>query len=67
MNKVKLDLNSLQVESFETAAVEGLERGTVHGHYSAPGTCHARVDTCHYAGTCGSECLSVNGCTWDCG
>jgi hypothetical protein len=58
MNKVKLDLGRLQVDSFDTAAVEEAERGTVHGHWSQPGTCDARAATCQYGGTCGPGCAS---------
>ena len=32
MNKLKLALDELQVTSFETAAADNGERGTVHGH-----------------------------------
>jgi hypothetical protein len=65
MNKIKLNLDRLRVDSFDTAAAGERGRGTVHGHYSAPYTC-ARVATCQYAGTCGPECMSLNGCTDDC-
>ena len=60
MNKVKLDLGSLQVASFDTAAAEAMERGTVHGHWSQVGTCDARAATCQYGGTCGNGCASRN-------
>lgn len=68
MNKIKLDLGRLQVESFETAAADGTERGTVHGHWSVPGTCDGRAATCQYRGTCGPGCASrdINLCTADC-
>jgi hypothetical protein len=52
MNKIRLELERLQVETFETAAADG-ERGTVHGHWSQAGTCDARAATCQYGGTCG--------------
>jgi hypothetical protein len=65
MKKIKLDLDRLNVDSFETAAGDDKARGTVHGHYSAPYTC-ARAATCQYGGTCGSECRSLNDCTWEC-
>ena len=66
MKKIKLNLDRLKVDSFETRAADTEARGTVHGHYSAPYTCNARADTCQYAGTCGSECMSLNDCTWEC-
>jgi hypothetical protein len=61
MNKLKLNLDTLQVETFATAAVDGAERGTVHGHYSQRGTCDARAATCQ-VGTCTARCGTV-GCT----
>jgi hypothetical protein len=68
MNKMKLNLDGLQVETFETAAADGTERGTVHGHWSQPGTCDARAATCQYGGTCGPGCASrdIRFCTTDC-
>jgi hypothetical protein len=56
MNKIKLDLDRLHVDSFETATAEEIARGTVHGHYSQVGTCDGRVATCQYGGTCGQGC-----------
>lgn len=61
MNKLKLDLDGLQVETFETAAADGAERGTVHGHYSQRGTCDGRAATCQ-VGTCTARCGTA-GCT----
>ena len=63
MNKIKLDPERLQVESFDTSAAESTDRGTVHGHYSRPGTCDARVGTCYYGGSCGAGCATRSGCT----
>ena len=55
MKKIRLELDHLRVDSFATAeADEG--RGTVHGHWSQPGTCDGRVATCQYGGTCGPGC-----------
>lgn len=62
MNKIKLDLDRLQVDSFETASADG-ERGTVHGHWSQVGTCDARVGTCAYGATCGPGCGTRKTCT----
>ena len=68
MNKIRLNLARLQVDSFETLGEEGTERGTVHGHWSVPGTCDARAATCQYGGTCGPGCPSrdIRFCTADC-
>lgn len=56
MNKIKLDLDRLHVDSFETTPAEDEARGTVHGHYSQVGTCDGRAATCQYGGTCGQGC-----------
>jgi hypothetical protein len=54
MKKLKLDLNSLQVASFETASAEPA-RGTVQGH-----------DFTQLADTC--DCPPASGgCTYYCG
>jgi hypothetical protein len=63
MNKIKLNLDRLSVDSFETATPEEIARGTVHGHYSQVGTCDGRVGTCQYGGTCGAGCASRKNCT----
>jgi hypothetical protein len=65
MNKIKLDLDRLRVETFETAAADRPERGTVHGHWSQVGTCDGRVGTCQYGGTCGNGCPGTRACTVD--
>jgi hypothetical protein len=62
MNKIKLDLERLSVDSFETSEAEA-ERGTVHGHWSQVGTCDARAATCQYGGTCGPGCGTIKTCT----
>jgi len=48
MRKVKLQLESLVVETFETSAVEG-PGGTVHGH--------DRTEAC--TNTCGNSCFNT--------
>jgi hypothetical protein len=63
MNKIKLQLDTLHVETFETAAANRADRGTVHGHWSQVGTCDGRVATCQYGGTCGPGCGTVKTCT----
>jgi hypothetical protein len=54
MKKMTLNLDRLQVETFETAS-ESTERGTVHGHYSQRGTCDGRAATCQVA-SCTAYC-----------
>jgi hypothetical protein len=49
MRKISLDVNALQVESFETVDGKAKERGTVEGYYS--------VITCPMT-RCGQECQS---------
>lgn len=56
MKKLSLELETLQVETFDTDAAISGDRGTVHGHYSRIGTCDARVGTCFYGGSCGPGC-----------
>lgn len=60
MNKLKLDLDRLRVDSFDTSTTDGAAGGTVHGHYSQVGTCSGRVATCQYGGTCGTDCATRN-------
>ncbi|HEX6746555.1 MAG TPA: hypothetical protein VF092_04610 [Longimicrobium sp.] len=62
MRKMRLDLEKLNVETFEADAAEKAPRGTVHGHYSQRGTCDAYVGTCQVGGTCGNGCGTA-GCT----
>lgn len=75
MRKLRLDIDDLAVESFETR--EGAEeRGTVHGHWPTqycvsnrcsgadPITCPESLDTLCYD-TCGGSCPGCSGeCTW---
>jgi hypothetical protein len=65
MKKLRLDLNKLQVDSFQLSEKELAERGTVHGNAtrfctawascqgSCPGTCQA--DSCY-------DCTHETGC-----
>ncbi len=54
MKKITLDLDALEVESFETTpAGADEEAGTVFGYYSCPGI------TCAY--TCGATCAESCG------
>jgi hypothetical protein len=66
MKKIHLDLDRLRVDSFETTDAEQAPRGTVHGHYSQPGTCDAYVGTCQYGGSCGAGCATRKCTTIDC-
>lgn len=53
MAKLNLDVDRLQVESFEASAPSGAGRGTVRGHEWST-TCDSQYDaTCHGYGTCG--------------
>lgn len=64
MNKLKLELDTLQVETFDTTAALLAERGTVEGHfYSQMGTCDGRVGTCQYGATCTNGCPGTRACT----
>ena len=56
MKKLKLDLDDLRVDSFDTTPTAGAsERGTVFGQYleTAPRWCATDGDTCD---TCGGSC-----------
>lgn len=57
MRKLELDMEKLNVESFEACPAED-DRGTVIGQYSAIGTCGypARLATCQLNGTCANTC-----------
>lgn len=58
MRKLKLDLDSLRVDSFETNDEEKVPRGTVRGHvdYTNPIVCDTAVD-CSF-NTCLSNCFT---------
>lgn len=51
MSKFALKVDTLKVESFETATARGGERGTVFAN-----------GTGGYAGTCGNTCNGANTC-----
>jgi hypothetical protein len=62
MRKIQLNLDALNVESFETAAVTG-EMGTVFGNQPTQGNneqCRSAVDACPSARGCTSfgDCLT---------
>ena len=56
MRKISLDVNALQVESFETDSEDGTKRGTVHGYLTQIG-CPGTQNTCNQT-RCGQQCLS---------
>ena len=58
MKKIHLDLDRLRVETFATSDADATPIGTVHGHWSQPGTCDAVVGTCQYGGSCGAGCAT---------
>jgi hypothetical protein len=62
MKKIRLDLEHLHVDTFETSTAEP-DRGTVQGHWSQMGTCDAVVATCQINGTCRLTCGSKCGST----
>ena len=62
MHKIRLELDLLSVESFETVGAEKTPRGTVQGYYSVVGTCDAFVGTCAPGATCGG-CAGTAKCT----
>lgn len=63
MQKIRLDMERLNVETFETDAASADAGGTVHGYYSQIGTCDAFVGTCQYGGSCGAGCPGTKLCT----
>lgn len=72
MQKRKLDIDHLQVESFETGDADGL-RGTVRAHETGPTACnpatcdtgfHTCWDSCDPEGTCALSCNPSCVVTW---
>jgi hypothetical protein len=54
MRKISLDMDALQVESFETQQDQLDLRGTVHGNYRSQGPSFCQTE-------CGDQCLSGYG------
>ena len=55
MKKIKLDLDDLKVESFDTTPEDReREQGTVFGYFTCPTICSC-VDTCE--NTCDDTCM----------
>ncbi len=65
MKKIRLDLERLRVETFDTTVADPRARGTVHGQWSQVGTCDGLgyIATCQQGGTCAHTC---NRCTYRC-
>jgi hypothetical protein len=69
VHKLKLDLDQLAVDSFDTNPSESAPRGTVQGfsHVCGPTrfdpTCYVTCGTCDLScGTCGASCGYTCGC-----
>ncbi len=58
MRKLKLEVETLAVESFPTLPPEAAERGTVHGADN-----HTREIYCTKGDTCRTSCCQVGECT----
>lgn len=64
MNKMKLNLASLDVQSFETAKTAASYEGTVEGHAAAKTIgCGSEIDACPSSLGCTYQCPSVDICT----
>lgn len=76
MTKMKLNLDTLAVQSFETAAAGAAVRGTVDGHAAVKtyNGCTSEIDACPSARGCTEiggclpytaekACATYNGCT----
>jgi hypothetical protein len=59
MKKIKLELDRLTVESFETSEHDG-EKGTVHGHGISNARCNSDIsclaDTCYFLSCFDTQC-----------
>jgi hypothetical protein len=69
MTKLKLDLDALLVETFETAADRAAGVGTVLAHYKVPPAEPATIDPCvPYSQSCDISCNGscVNTCQASC-
>jgi hypothetical protein len=59
MRKVKLEIDALAVESFDTGRDAAKREGTVHAHVATDPTCQNQ--TCRFAETCYDSCDGVCG------
>jgi hypothetical protein len=65
MKKIRLNLDALSVESFDTTAAEAKARGTVHGNAESFQVYCSDGSTCYESacGSCVSQCGSCNDAT----
>lgn len=65
MRKLRLDMDELRVESFDTTAAGGARRGTVRGN--ADGVASAEPDTCQSQDAqCSDDSNCAQSCPWTC-
>lgn len=62
MTKMKLELNALEVQSFETSVGAGPDEGTVNGHAKSEGICVVSGDGC--VGTDNNLCPTSFSCSY---
>jgi hypothetical protein len=65
MNKLRLNVDSLRVESFVPAPLQADVRGTVHPHQSEPQEPQTIIATCECPPS--GACSGVASCDWSCG
>ena len=66
MDKLELDLNDLEVDSFQTSLKQEDEQGTVYGNETQdPEICKSKIYTCYDTcdATCGDTCDLTCGVT----
>ncbi|HEU4882963.1 MAG TPA: hypothetical protein VFT45_11970 [Longimicrobium sp.] len=67
MRKLKLDVDQLTVDSFDTKASDGARAGTVQG-FAPPTFWESCNGSCDYTcGTCNASCASCVSCYNTCG
>lgn len=64
MRKLKLEVDSLRVESFASVTKDAEEQGTVHAHASAPNACLPPTDSV-LEQTCAYTCAGLS-CIYTC-
>ncbi|HEU0012485.1 MAG TPA: hypothetical protein VFQ45_02315 [Longimicrobium sp.] len=66
MRKLKLDLDELEVQSFDTTTDPGAPRGTVHGAETDEETCEKSCwwGTCELHCSGGGTCNEPGPCVW---
>ena len=66
-SKLKLELDELRVESFDTTAADGVARGTVRGNAGAYPAASADIDTCAtQSPDCSWDSNCARSCPWTC-